>query len=246
MYDDDEEISNLYELFPELEGFDPEPNVDWLNELRRKVWREILIAIPIITAQLILYSVTTEVFWFLLIGPTLIWLFRKVKYLGNINTELTQLEEAEEIAFRTELPVTTKLVLAFGIPIAVVASVLAANTYDPELLGVDNEAIAAETKTPYHPDLLGTVKLSPEQEAESTWENSTGVSVWLPEVCDLLVIEWHTENLQEEEISNFTQIFYYPGSMETKTLIIGTDNQLSDRENRLIADAASCYISPFS
>ena len=246
MHDDNDDESNLYPLFPEVETFDIDAYIDELNEARRKTWREILLAIPVITAELILYSVTTELFWFLLIVPTLIWLFRKASYLGNINTELTQLEEAEEIAFRTELPVSTKLMLAFGIPIAVVASVLAANTYDPELLGVDNAALAAETKTPYHADLLGTVKLSPEQEAEATWENSIGVSVWLPEVCDLLVIEWHTENLQEEEISNFTQVFYYPGSMETKTLIIGTDNQLSYLERRLIADGASCYISPFS
>jgi hypothetical protein len=243
MYDDDEEISNLYELFPELEGYDPELNVDWLNELRRKVWREILIAIPIITAQLILYSVTTEVFWFALIGPTLVWLFLKARELGNINSTLTSLEVAEGIALRTELSVATKMMLVFGVPIAVVAVILAANTYDPELLGIDNESLSEQTQSPYFPELLGTVKLSSEQQAEATWQTSAGVSVWLPEECDLLVVDWHTENRQEEEMSYFTQVFAYPGSLEIKTLIIGTDNQLSDRESILIADTVECFAS---
>lgn len=117
---------------------------DSLNAARIDAWRKVLLAVGSCALVALVFVSTKTWIWtggLLLAGS---WLFRSVVTLRTANKNLVEFETSTGTAFKAPLPTWIKVSVALAIPATLVLGAQAVTIYDPSILGLPNNAVAAD------------------------------------------------------------------------------------------------------
>jgi len=207
-----------------------------LNEARYLAYRKILLALGACFITAIVFIVSETWIW---TGGLLLafsWLFRSIQTLRIVNLEIRDQERNAGRSLKSSLPTWIAVCLVLSVPLAVILGVQAFKVYNPSMM-------AKIINQPYL-DSPATFEPSESDGSASGLKWYYGVQVVLPQACDVLTLNWHTENENSESLKNYTNT-YSPVSQglimgESNQLIFGTEYDVSVDEKYFIPDAVSC------
>lgn len=207
-----------------------------LNEARYLASRKILFALGACFIVAIIFISSKTWIWTGGLVLAFSGLFRAVQTLRMVNSEIRQQEKVAGHSLKSALPTWITIGLVLAVPVAIMLGAQALNVYNPSIF-------AKVTNQPYL-DNPATFDPSESDGASSGLKWYSGVQVVLPQSCDILTLNWHTENENSESLGNYTNT-YSPVSQglimgESNQLIFGTNYDLSADEKYFVPDTVAC------